>query len=54
MSGGIAVKDENRGGVSPGLHKRSAEGWRTPRFSPGWILDRMGTAGPLLNSAWHS
>ena len=27
VSGGEAVKDGGRGGVSPNLHKRSAEGW---------------------------
>jgi hypothetical protein len=27
MSGGTAVKDKTGGGVSPGLHKQSAEGW---------------------------
>lgn len=46
MSGGIAVKDGAPGGVSPGLHKRSAEGWGDRVRSRQGILDGVGAARP--------
>jgi len=34
MSGVVGVKDGAAGGESPGLHKRSAEGWGDRRAPP--------------------
>src|SRR5262245_42569124 len=46
MRGVSAVKDGGQGGVSPGLHKRSAEGWRIPWPEPKGILDGGGGESP--------
>lgn len=52
MSGGFAVKDESRGGVSPGLHKpvrlrTGAETWGYPGFRRlRLILDGEGARPP--------
>lgn len=47
MSGGMSVKTADSGGVSPVLHKRSAEGWGHRWLRPkGLALTEDGAAGP--------
>jgi hypothetical protein len=51
MSGGIAVKDESRRGVSPRLHKQSAEAWGDDGCSRRASLKAWGPQAPMQKNS---